>query len=142
MRTLLGQHGLSAESIPATGPKGHLLKGCVRRDPDFMPLVAHWPHPHAGPLPSIPLPCFSDVLRYIDEGGKPATDEKKASKKPKKTESEKEAPRATSAGSGAPTPTGVRRRRRGEPHKDVPISGMRKVIASRLTESKVRLRDT
>jgi hypothetical protein len=35
VRSLLGQHGLSAESIPATGPKGHLLKGCVQRDPDF-----------------------------------------------------------------------------------------------------------
>jgi pyruvate/2-oxoglutarate dehydrogenase complex dihydrolipoamide acyltransferase (E2) component len=89
-----------------------------------------------------PSSNFRDVLRYINEGGKPATDEKKASKKPKKAEDGKEASRTTSAGSGAPTPTGVRRRRRGEPHKDVPISGMRKVIASRLTESKVRLGDT
>ena len=75
-------------------------------------------------------------MRFLEEGGAPA--EKPKGKKASKGGDKAAPAKGGSASGAAPAPSGVRRRRRGEPHEDVPVSGMRKVIASRLTESKVR----
>lgn len=94
---LVRRYEIDPSSIPATGPKGHLLKG--------------------------------DVLKALASGNF-----KKAAAAPSK-QTATATPAQTQAEQPAPAPRG--RRRRGVPSfEDKPLTTMRKVIASRLTESK------